>query len=56
MAFLSLTMDVYGIECTFKEINHAGKTDPKILEEVLTVRGVDEATIWSQYAAAVENK
>ena len=56
MAFWAMTGEVYGIECTFKEINHAGKTDPKILEEVLTVRGVDEATIWSQYAAAVENK
>ena len=32
------------------------RLNPKILEEVLTVCGVDEATIWSQYDAAVENK
>ncbi len=53
-AFRAMTRVVYGLECTFKEIPYPGKTDPKILEEVLTLHGVDDATIWSRYDAAVE--
>jgi phosphoglycolate phosphatase len=50
-AFRAMTREVYGLECTFREISYAGKTDPAILQEL---HGLDEATIWSRYAAAVE--
>jgi phosphoglycolate phosphatase len=54
LAFRAMTREVYGLECTFREIRYAGKTDPVILEEVLKLHGFDEETIWSRYAASVE--
>ena len=42
LAFRAMTREVYGLECTFREISYAGKTDPQILEEVLTLHGFDE--------------
>jgi phosphoglycolate phosphatase len=54
LAFRAMTRDVYGLECTFREISYAGKTDPAIMEEVLTLHGVDTATIRGRYAASVE--
>ncbi len=53
-AFRTMTKLVYGVECTFREIRYAGKTDPKILEEVLTLHGVDDATIWSRFDKAAK--
>jgi len=54
LAFRAMTTEVYGLECTFREISYAGKTDPQILEEVLTLHGFDDATIWFRYEASVE--
>jgi phosphoglycolate phosphatase-like HAD superfamily hydrolase len=54
LAFRAMTKEVYGLESTFKDISYAGKTDPKILEEVLTLHGFDSATIWARYDASVE--
>jgi len=54
LAFRAMTRDVYGLECTFREISYAGKTDPAILEEVLKLHGFDTATIWGRYAVSVE--
>lgn len=54
LAFRAMTREVYGFECTFTDISYAGKTDPAILKEVLTLHGFDDATIWSRYEASVE--
>jgi phosphoglycolate phosphatase len=54
MAFRATTKEVYGVECSFKEINYAGMTDPRILEEVLKLRGIDDATIRNRYDEAIE--
>jgi phosphoglycolate phosphatase-like HAD superfamily hydrolase len=54
LAFRAMTKDVYGLECSFKEINYAGMTDPRILEEVLKLRGIDDETIAVRYDEAIE--
>jgi phosphoglycolate phosphatase len=55
MAFRTMTKEVYGVECSFKEINYAGMTDPRILEEVLKLRGIDDETIRNRYDEAIVN-
>jgi phosphoglycolate phosphatase-like HAD superfamily hydrolase len=54
LAFRAMTKDVYGLECSFKEISYAGMTDPRILEEVLKLRGIDNETIAACYDEAIE--
>lgn len=54
LAFRAMTKKVYKIECSFKEINYAGMTDPQILEEVLKQRGIDDETIAAHYKQAIE--
>jgi phosphoglycolate phosphatase-like HAD superfamily hydrolase len=52
-AFRAMTRDVYGLECSFREISYAGKTDPAILEEVLALHGFDTAAIEDRYETSV---
>jgi phosphoglycolate phosphatase-like HAD superfamily hydrolase len=54
LAFRAMTKEVYGVECSFKEINYAGMTDPRILEEVLKLRGIDDETIVARFDEAIE--
>ena len=54
LAFRAMTKEVYGVECSFKEIIYAGMTDPRILEEVLKLRGIDDETIQTCYDEAIE--
>jgi phosphoglycolate phosphatase-like HAD superfamily hydrolase len=54
LAFRAMTKEVYGVECSFKEINYAGMTDPRILEEVLKLRGIDDETIAARFDEAIE--
>jgi phosphoglycolate phosphatase-like HAD superfamily hydrolase len=49
-----MTKEVYGVECSFKEISYAGMTDPRILEEVLKLRGIDDEIIAARYTEAIE--
>jgi phosphoglycolate phosphatase-like HAD superfamily hydrolase len=48
-----MTTEVYGVECSFKEISYAGMTDPRILEEVLMLRGIDDGTITDRFDEAI---
>jgi len=54
LAFRAMTKEIYGVECSFKEISYAGMTDPRILEEVLKLRGVDDEIIAARYTEAIE--
>ena len=54
MAFRAMTKEVYGVECSFKEISYAGMTDPRILEEVLKLRRIDDETIAARFDEAIE--
>ncbi len=54
LAFRAMTKTVYNIECSFKEINYAGMTDPQILEQVLKLRGIEDATIATHYDRAID--
>ena len=55
MAFRAMTKEVYGVECSFKEISYAGMTDPRILEEVLKLRGIDDETIAAAMMKRLKN-
>jgi len=54
LAFRAMTKEVYGVECSFKEISYAGMTDPRILEEVLKLRGIDDETIATCFDEAID--
>ena len=54
LAFRAMTKEIYGVECSFKEISYAGMTDPRILEEVLKLRRIDDETIAARFDEAIE--